>query len=239
MDASPRRAGVPACRSHRVARRSPCGSRNTSQAFPHRPPQAGATQSRRPAVPPASGWGVTQHQTRVFSDTHHGFSRIAASTVVRFAVGAQGTHNRKPPPGPPRPPPGPCFPVHRRSVFSFPGARVQAPFAGKSRKCAQNPGSRRKATAGLSGISRYFLAKKDGPEPMSTNRQSFCVVLATSAVRWEILQMCAESRLPGKMARSAAFAAAPVALRAGPAAVDAKGHTASVSAAKTPLIRGE
>ncbi len=28
-----------------------------------------------------------------------------------FAVGAQGTHNQKPPPGPPRTPPGRCFPA--------------------------------------------------------------------------------------------------------------------------------
>ena len=48
----------------------------------------------------------TKHETRVFSDTHHGFSRSMPFTVVRFAVGAQGTHNRKPPPGPPRLPPG-------------------------------------------------------------------------------------------------------------------------------------
>ena len=33
-------------------------------------------------------------------------------TAVRFAVGAKGSHNQKPPPGPPRPPPSHCFPAH-------------------------------------------------------------------------------------------------------------------------------
>ena len=50
-------------------------------------------------------WG---HETR---NTNHGFSRSMAFTVVRFAVGAQGMHNRKPPPGPPRLPPSHCLPV--------------------------------------------------------------------------------------------------------------------------------
>ena len=32
--------------------------------------------------------------------------------AVRLAVGAQGSHHQKPPPGPPRPPPSQCFPAH-------------------------------------------------------------------------------------------------------------------------------
>ena len=54
MDASPCRATVLACMSHQAAMRSPGGSRDTNQAFPHRPRQTGATRSRRPAVPPAA-----------------------------------------------------------------------------------------------------------------------------------------------------------------------------------------
>ena len=69
-------------------------------------------QDGRPyRLPRVLGSRDTKHETRVFSDTHHGFSRSMAFTVVRFAVGAQGMHNRKPPPGPPRLPPSHCLPV--------------------------------------------------------------------------------------------------------------------------------
>ena len=53
----------------------------------------------------------------------------------------------------------------------------------------------------------------------------------------EIPAMCTKSRFPQENTRSAAFAAAPVALRAGPAATDANGHATPASAAKSPLIR--
>ena len=53
----------------------------------------------------------------------------------------------------------------------------------------------------------------------------------------EIPYKCTESRFPQENARSAAFAAAPAALRTGPVAVDANGHTAPASTVKTPLIR--
>ncbi len=56
------------------------------------------------------------------------------------------------------------------------------------------------------------------------------------AVRCEIPAMCTKSRFPQENARSAAFAAAPFALGAQPAEVDANGHTAHGSAAKSPLI---
>ncbi len=71
------RATVLACMSHQAAMRSPGGSQDANQAFPHRPRQTGATRSRRPAVPPASGFGVTRHETR---NTRHGFfqTRITA-----------------------------------------------------------------------------------------------------------------------------------------------------------------
>ena len=77
MDVSPCRATVLACMSHQAAMRSPGGSQDANQAFPHRPRQTGATRSRRPAVPPASGFGVTRHETR---NTRHGFfqTRITA-----------------------------------------------------------------------------------------------------------------------------------------------------------------
>ncbi len=53
----------------------------------------------------------------------------------------------------------------------------------------------------------------------------------------EIPAMCTKSRFPQENTRSAAFAAAPVALRAGPSAADANGHATPASAAKSPLIR--
>ena len=57
------------------------------------------------------------------------------------------------------------------------------------------------------------------------------------AVRSEIPAMCTKSRFPQENARSAAFAAAPIALGAQPAEVDANGHTTPGSMAKSPLIR--
>ena len=57
------------------------------------------------------------------------------------------------------------------------------------------------------------------------------------AVRCEIPAMWTKSRFPRENARSAAFAAAPFALGAQPAAVDPNGHTAPGSAAKSPLFR--
>ena len=57
------------------------------------------------------------------------------------------------------------------------------------------------------------------------------------AVRCEIPAMWTKSRFPQENARSAAFAAAPFALGAQPAAVDPNGHTAPGSAAKSPLFR--
>ena len=137
MDVSPCRATVLACMSHQAAMRSPGGSQDANQAFPHRPRQTGAARSRRPAVPPASGFGVTRHETRntkhetrVFSDTHHGFSRSMAFTVVRFAVGAQGTYNRKPPPGPQRLPPGHCLPVRCGAAVVVRVERLGAAWSG-------------------------------------------------------------------------------------------------------------
>ena len=53
----------------------------------------------------------------------------------------------------------------------------------------------------------------------------------------KIPQKCTKSRFPQENARGAAFAAALVVPRAGPAAVDANGHTVPASTAKTPLIR--
>ncbi len=119
-------------------------------------------------------------------------TRNTDGTAVRFAVRAQGSHNRKPPPGPPNPLPSHCFPA---------------------RHCPLLP-----------TIARYFPVKNIAPEPVSAHRPPFSVGLTTSAVSWEILQNCAESRFSRKNARSAAFAAAPVALRARPAAVDANGR---------------
>ncbi len=54
-----------------------------------------AATPRRATPSPANGFSrITKHETRLF-----------------FAMGAQGTHNQKPPPGQPRIPPGHCFPA--------------------------------------------------------------------------------------------------------------------------------
>ena len=81
MDVSPCRATVLACMSHQAAMRSPGGSQDANQAFPHRPRQTGVTRSRRPAVPPASGFGVTRHETR---DT--GFFRHASRLFPKHGL---------------------------------------------------------------------------------------------------------------------------------------------------------
>ena len=53
--------------------------------------------------------GNTNHETRLF-----------------FAVGAQGTHNQKPPPGLPRTPPGRCFPVRHGAAMARHGRPTSA-----------------------------------------------------------------------------------------------------------------
>ena len=42
--------------------------------------------------------------------------------TVLFAVGAQGSHNQRPPPGPPRPPPSHCLPA--RNCPELPGKKI-------------------------------------------------------------------------------------------------------------------
>ena len=66
--------------------------------------------------------------------------------AVRFALGAQGTHNQKPPPGPPRPPPSLCFPAHYLPLLAahfcplLPGiARNCSGGGGALSKCPQLP----------------------------------------------------------------------------------------------------
>ena len=80
--------------------------------------------------------------------------------AVRLAVGAQGSHNQKPPPGPPRPPPSQCFPAHFCPLL--PGGDCAALW-GIVRNCAVSGGS--------------LVA----PEQVSAHRQPFCG-LTTSAV---------------------------------------------------------
>lgn len=66
-------------------------------------------------------------------------------------------------------------------------ARDCRPWHGISCKSAQNPGSHRKVTACLPGITRYFPAlpsisrQNIAPEPVSAHRQPFSVGLTTSA----------------------------------------------------------
>ena len=73
--------------SRQVARRRANGSRIANQG-----PSPGARH--KPARVPRFSRN-TRHETRI---------------TAFFTVGAQGTRNRKPPPGPPRTPPGRCFP---------------------------------------------------------------------------------------------------------------------------------
>ena len=68
---------------------------------------------RRATPSPANGFSrITDHETRI---TKHG-------TRLFFAVGAQGTHNQTPPPGPPRTPPGRCFPARCGAAWGGYGA---------------------------------------------------------------------------------------------------------------------
>ncbi len=67
----------------------------------------------------------TKHESR---NTKHGFYAFHQSRPF-FSVGAQGTRNRKPPPGRPFPPPGRCFPARCGAAWRGHGRHI-APRAG-------------------------------------------------------------------------------------------------------------
>ena len=86
----------------------------------------------------------------------------------------------------------------------------------------------------------FLLERTRPPTMVFTNHESRITNHGLSESRpflLEIPAMWTKSRFPQENTRSAAFAAAPVALRAGPAAADANGHATPASAANSPLIR--
>ena len=115
--------------------------------------------------------------------------------AVRFAVGAQGLHNKKPPPGPPHPPPSHGFPATISGhIPVYPGIL----FAKSRLACPELPGSfLLLACSLLRGIARLkILPLSKCPRTVRRSRSA---------------------------SRRAPFAAAPVALRAPTAAAHAKG----------------
>ena len=119
--------------------------------FPAKP-QTQAAVEQRPYHP--RGFWVTRHETRI---TRHGFYGFHETRDTKhesrlfFAVGAQGTHNQKPPPGPPRTPPGRCFPARYGAAWRGNGAAWaavvprsgwasrRAPFVGNPTKMHKIP----------------------------------------------------------------------------------------------------
>ena len=163
MDVSPCRATVLACMSHQAAMRSPGGSQDANQAFPHRPRQTGAARSRRAAVPPASGFGVTRHETR---NTGHGFfqTRITAfpeawplrSFDSPWVCKGRTTGNR-------RPDHSACRPVTACLCA------VERLWRGWSGCC------------GAGGAARSGMERHIAPEPVSPLRPSFTGGLTANA----------------------------------------------------------
>ena len=83
--------------------------------------------------------------------------------AVRFAVGAQGSHNQKPPPGAPHPPPSYGFPAHF---------------------CPLLPGIARLSSCPYCAVLRGIARQKNiAPEQVSAQSQPFSVGLTTSTVR--------------------------------------------------------
>ena len=112
-----------------------------------------------------------------------------------------------------------CFPTHDFPAFPT----ISRPPPVKGPRAVRSPLS----CALWSGMARLWRGMGALWSPSPCPR----------AVRCEIPAMWTKSRFPQENARSAAFAAAPFALGAQPAEVDANGHTAPGSAAKSPLIR--
>ena len=75
---------------------------------------AGAHESASAGISTACRTCASNTPFKVF--TNHD-SRITAFLAVRFAMGTQGSHNEKPPPGPPRAQPGHCFSAHFCSLL--------------------------------------------------------------------------------------------------------------------------
>ena len=132
----------------------------------------------------------TRHETRI---TAFMFFTNHESRITDFmAVGAQGSHNNKPPPGLPLPKPGQCFPAHfcpelPGSFFSCLPAHDCSPLLGIARHCSAflQPGQCFPAHYYplLPGFARLCSAKNIAPEPVSAHRQPFSAGLTTSAVR--------------------------------------------------------
>ena len=121
---------------------SPPARRDRPRPSPGRPGRGGAAESARqapisaPALPRpkcafvlsepsctrcAGAAGGRASAFRRFSSNGAKLGRKSrpVGMAVRLAVGAKGSHNQKPPPGPPHPPPSHCFPA--RNCPELPG----------------------------------------------------------------------------------------------------------------------
>ena len=120
--------------------------------------------------------GKTRHETRLFpvpaaiprratpSPTNR-FSRIRKNetrNTAFFAMGAQGTHNQKPPPGPPLTPPGRCFPVRGGAAWCG-MARLWSGMGGRRPPHRQH---------GLLGFHHPRGTKHDFPRPCGDSKES-------------------------------------------------------------------
>ena len=161
---------APATPAGRPSRRKPG---ETVKALPGRPGRAGCGLPGAPKLPQAaapearSSCRTKLHRMRGrCGRTSFGpgasMARLGRKSgvgrAVRFAVGAKGSHNQKPPPGAPHPQPTHCFPARYFPLLT-------AHF------CPL-----------LRGIARYCAAKNIAPEQVSAHRQPFSVGLTTSAV---------------------------------------------------------
>ena len=76
----------------------------------HHPHQQQGLSGFHETRDPRQGVSLARRESqREFQGFHE--TRNTVLTAIRFAVDAQGTHNQKPPPGPPCTPPGRCFPA--------------------------------------------------------------------------------------------------------------------------------
>ena len=113
-------------------------------------------------------------------------SRNTDFTAVRFALGAQGSHNQNPPPGPP---PGQCF------LASM--AVHDTEYPTKMHKIPDPAEKSLLAGSLLSPMARRCSV--GGGEPVSAHGQCFSTRLTTSAVRWKSHKNAQNPGSRGKM----------------------------------------
>ena len=140
---------APATPAGTLSRRKPG---ETVKALPGRPGRPGCGLPGAPKLPRMRGrCGRTSFGPG--AGTVRLGRKSCVGRAVLFAVGAQGSHNQKPPPGPPHPPPSHGFPAH---------------------DCRDYPV--------LCALSRHCPAYFFSLSKCHTHRQPFSVRLTTSAV---------------------------------------------------------